>query len=672
MMKREALAKKILVLGIDGMDPRLTRRFVDEGAMPNTAQFLQRGASRQDLAMLGAHPTVTPPMWTTLATGAYPCTHGITCFWRQSKQQLDMLEYNLDSRLCQAEQLWNVFVEAGQKTLVWHWPGSSWPPTSDSPLLHVVDGTHPSAVGTPSATVDGEFILTANVKIQELLYRSKAASDSNVPCVIDDLIPEQEYTDLGAMAFSREGSVNIILSEMDGEASMTDNPYDVVMSPIKEAVNWVNAPKGAKEFTILLSHGLVHMPALILCNESGVYDRIALYNSKKEMEPAYILDTDVFYDRLHVKAMTDDGPVDSQRNMRVLTLDDKGEKLTMWIGAAQVAGQDMVWHPKSLYQEVTDNFGIPPSTSMLGGADRRLIVDCMGASWDRHLDWQADVLNYFMDEKDYQVIFSHFHNVDAQGHMIAKYLKKGHNSLTAADYQEMLKRVYVQTDRYIGRFLEQLDKGWTIVIVSDHAQVCPDYEPPLLSETSGVNVRVMEELGFTHIKYDAAGNELKEIDWERTKAVATRANHIYLNIKGRDPQGIVEPEDRYEVEEEIMTALYGYRHKESGKRVIACALRNKDAYLLGMGGPECGDIIYWLAEGYNFDHADSLGTTYGCAGTSVSPIFMAAGAGIKENFVTDRLIREVDVAPTVAVLGGVRMPAQCEGAPVYQILSEQY
>ena len=63
---------------------------------------------------------------------------------------------------------------------------------------------------------------------------------------------------------------------------------------------------------------------------------------------------------------------------------------------------------------------------------------------------------------------------------------------------------------------------------------------------------------------------------------------------------------------------------------------------------------------------------YGTCDTSVASIFMAAGAGIKENFVTDRLIREVDVAPTVAVLGGVRMPAQCEGAPVYQILSEQY
>ena len=236
----------------------------------------------------------------------------------------------------------------------------------------------------------------------------------------------------------------------------------------------------------------------------------------------------------------------------------------------------------------------------------------------------------------------------------------------------MLKRVYVQTDRYIGRFLEQLDKGWTIVIVSDHAQVCPDHEPPLLSETSGVNVRVMEELGFTHIKYDAAGNELKEIDWERTKAVATRANHIYLNIKGRDPQGIVEPEDRYEVEEEIMTALYGYRHKESGKRVIACALRNKDAIIFGYGGERCGDIIAWTAEGYNDDHFDAITTTYGLNHTSLMPIFIAAGPGIKQGELTKRVIRQVDVVPTVAVIGGVRMPRECEGAPIYQILEKAY
>ena len=54
-----------------------------------------------------------------------------------------------------------------------------------------------------------------------------------------------------------------------------------------------------------------------------------------------------------------------------------------------------------------------------------------------------------------------------------------------------------------------------------------------------------------------------------------------------------------------MTALYGYKDKETQQRVVALALRNKDAALLGMSGPECGDIIYFLAEGYNFDHGDS-------------------------------------------------------------------
>ena len=120
-----------------------------------------------------------------------------------------------------------------------------------------------------------------------------------------------------------------------------------------------------------------------------------------------------------------------------------------------------------------------------------------------------------------------------------------------------------------------------------------------------------------------------------------------------------------------MTDLYGYKDKKTGKRVVALALRNKDAVLLGYGGPECGDICYWIAEGYNIDHADGLATAYGDCETSLSPIFIAAGKGIKEGYTTERWIRQIDLAPTVAVLAGVRFPAQCEGAPIYQILDEE-
>lgn len=154
MTNRKPLNDKILLLGLDGMDPRLTRKYVDAGLMPNTAEFIRRGSARKDLVMLGGHPTVTPPMWTTLACGCYANVHGITDFCRLGGD-IDKVAYNFDSRLCKAEQLWNVFAEAGKKTLVWHWPGSAWPPSSDNPNLYVVDGTSPGSVGMSVAQIEG-------------------------------------------------------------------------------------------------------------------------------------------------------------------------------------------------------------------------------------------------------------------------------------------------------------------------------------------------------------------------------------------------------------------------------------------------------------------------------------------------------------------------------------
>ena len=75
---RKTINDKILLLGVDGLDPRLTQKYVAEGKLPNLAEYIRRGASAKDLVLLGGHPTVTPPMWTTLATGCYANVHGIT------------------------------------------------------------------------------------------------------------------------------------------------------------------------------------------------------------------------------------------------------------------------------------------------------------------------------------------------------------------------------------------------------------------------------------------------------------------------------------------------------------------------------------------------------------------------------------------------------------------
>ena len=101
---------KVFVIGIDGMDPKITRRMVDEGKLPHIKKMIEMGSARRDLVLLGAMPTITPPMWTTLATGAYPATHGITCYWNQHPTDIGRFQYAFDSSQCLAEPVWNPII----------------------------------------------------------------------------------------------------------------------------------------------------------------------------------------------------------------------------------------------------------------------------------------------------------------------------------------------------------------------------------------------------------------------------------------------------------------------------------------------------------------------------------------------------------------------------------
>ena len=269
-------------------------------------------------------------------------------------------------------------------------------------------------------------------------------------------------------------------------------------------------------------------------------------------------------------------------------------------------------------------------------------------------------------------IFSHLHNVDCAGHQfwhLAKTLEPWKHT-DEKFYQKLIGKVYEQTDEYLGEFYEYLDNGWDIFIVSDHGLLVGENVPPILGEYGGLNLGVMEELGYTVRKKDADGNPVDEIDWEKTRAIQIRSNYIYINLKGRDKYGIVEEKDKYDLEEQIISDLYSYRDQATGKRVVGIAMRNKDSVVLGLGGAECGDIVFTINEGFNRLHGDGLSTAEGYAQTSVTPVFLAAGEDIKEGTITDRVIRQVDVAPTIAEILGVRKPEQCEGAPVYQILKK--
>ncbi|SEP20836.1 alkaline phosphatase family protein [Propionispora vibrioides] len=682
MMKRTALTQKLLVLGIDGMDPKITGKYLAAGKMPNLQAFIDRGAARKDLTMLGAIPTITPPCWTTLATGAYPGTHGITCYWRQSPDSLDAVVYNMDSRYCTAEQIWNITAEAGKKTLVWHWPGSSWPPTSPSPQLSVVDGTQPGSVNMGVAQLDWEKIIVAAPDIKEVRYAPRVDKPAGVGCIITDLEAtlddevDDEMMELWWGDKARQGDEirTYVMDDQDTEVVIGSKvAYDIVNSPLKEATGWISAPAGAKEFTILTSGGVMRRPALLLRNETGEYDRVAVYKNKKAAAPLVTLERDKMVTGIIDDVTKNEVTKPACRSMKLLELDPAGNRVRLWISNALDIANDMLWHPKTLFDDITRHIGVVPPVSLIGGEDAELVREIFEPSWALYNRWQAACLNYCIREKGYEVVFSHLHNIDCASHQLwhlAKTLPEWQHT-DEATYQQFIEKFYRQTDEYFGEFLHLLEDGWTVLIVSDHGLIVGENVPPILGEYGGLNTKVMEALGYTVLKKDENGNSLREVDWEKTRAVQIRSNYIYINLKGRDKHGIVDQKDKYALEEQIINDLYNYRDHRSGRRVVGICLRNKDAVLLGTHGPECGDIFFSIEEGHNRLHGDSLSTSEGYFDTSVSPIFVAAGPGIKPGFTTDRIIRQVDVAPSVSALLGLRYPAQCEGAPLYQILSEE-
>lgn len=687
--------RKVMVLGLDGMEPYTAKRLMDEGKMPNLKRMVDQGAAREDLELLGAMPTITPAQWTTLACGCYPATHGVTDFWNQAPDALDTIIYGLDSRLCQAEQLWNVTARAGLKTLVWQWPGSSWPPSSDSENLMVVDGTQPASVNYSIANIDIEKYVVASTEFTENNFidhiGSKNLGDAAADCVIDELDLEDEESD-------EEKYAEFDASKVDGNASKAELllnrykmkriknvdfhpiennggllakvPYDRIESTISEPSKWEKeVPEGAREFITYTAGGQMRRPCLILKNANGIYDTVEVYHSKKDVEPLCVLKGDEIVTDVLDECLDHGKKTMATRWYKLLELAEDGSKVRLWMSTAFKVDCDDRWSPKSIYREVIDNCGYVPPFTQMGGTTLEFAQKILTPSWRLNALWQSRAINYLIQEKDLDVVFSHHHFIDHSAHQFWNYALQKPGAAPEEEYQKQIDKTYEVADEYIGTYLHLLDEGWTIIVTSDHGEQIHTMPPARLGYPGGVSVGVMKELGWTVMKKDENGNDTSEIDWEKTKAIAIRTSYIWLNVKGRDEHGIVDPADKYDVEEQIIDDLYRYRDAD-GNRIIAMAFHNKDAKLLGLDGPYTGDIVYMNREHFVTEHGQGLSTYRGYYGTSVSPIFVACGNGVKHVENMKRTVRQIDVAPTIAALLGVPMPADCEGAPVYQMMED--
>lgn len=112
---------RLIVLGIDGLDPDVVRMMVAEGQLPHFARLIDEGASG---VMHSPPPLLSPVIWTTIATGRRPSEHGIGHF--TSVDPATGEELPVTSALRRSEALWTLFSERDREVAVVGW-WATWP-----------------------------------------------------------------------------------------------------------------------------------------------------------------------------------------------------------------------------------------------------------------------------------------------------------------------------------------------------------------------------------------------------------------------------------------------------------------------------------------------------------------------------------------------------------------
>src|SRR5262249_7987191 len=105
---------------------------------------------------------------------------------------------------------------------------------------------------------------------------------------------------------------------------------------------------------------------------------------------------------------------------------------------------------------------------------------------------------------------------------------------------------------------------------------------------------------------DNAGDFLHSVDWTRTSAYALGLGGVYLNLKGREAQGIVEADDVARVSAAIAAGMTQLRDPETGRVAIRSVLTREQLYR-GPYASESPDLLVNFAEGHRVSWTTALG-----------------------------------------------------------------
>ncbi len=536
--------KKLIILGIDGMDPTLLRKYIKEGRVPNLAKLAQNG-SFMDLAT--TDPPQSPVAWSAFITGLDLDGHGIYDFVHRDPIHLE--SYLSTSRPVPEKTILGVIPNGGGGHELLRGGQAFWQKLEEESVgatMVKIPANFPPAATNANESMSGMGTPdmlgtygTFQFFTDEDKWKAKDAHVSAAEIRIVDFGEGQTATST-LIGPGSETAVSIAIDRKNHTA-MIDIGEEKVMLKAGEWSDWVPVDFGDGLFGPD-DHGMVRL---------------------------FLRDVAPF--RLYVSPINTD-PLSS--DLHISEPPSWSEDMAKKIGRFYTQG--MAEDTKALVGGVLSDEEFLSQTEIV-------------------FEERIKMLHSEMERYEGGLLFFYFSSIDQTSHMYYGSMEPDAPEHYAR-YKHVVPELYERMDKVVGDVLKWAGDT-PVLIMSDHG-----FSP----WTYKVNLNTwLAQQGYLALNPpDKMGKGiLGHIDWENTQAYALGLNQLFINLEGREAHGVVSEDEREVVVARIKRDLESWRYLETGERVVTKAMTAP----VGEYTDRAPDLIVGYNRGFRSSDSSAMG-----------------------------------------------------------------
>jgi predicted AlkP superfamily phosphohydrolase/phosphomutase len=553
-------SERVIVLGFDGLDFELTQRLMAEGRLPNFSRLAAQGSFAP---LRTSIPAQSPVAWSTFMTGLQPGVHGIFDFVHRDPST--MTPFLSTTRI--NDDGYKV------KFLKWQFPLSA-------PRVELLRRGQPFWQTLESHGVES-WIIRMPADFPPSGVATRELSGMGTPDILGTYGTFSFYTsDPAAFQDGLSGGTVYHVRPVTGVVSgVLQGPHQPYLTRAEDM---------RAEFTVLIDD--THRFARLVVGDQQRLLRVGEWTDwvpvAFDVRPLQTLHGQC---RFYLKQLTP----------------------TFELYASPVNIDPMrpavpLSHPESYATELaraTGRFytqGMPEETKALRTgvfSTQEFLEQARYAQLENVRQFQ-----YVLERFRQGLLFYYFGNVDQVSHMLWRSLDPQHPAYDAArdaPYAHVIEDLYAEMDAIAGETLGHLRSSDLLVVMSDHGFAS-------WRRSFNLNAWLRDE-GYLTPAGPGSRSVLNQIDMSRTRAYGLGLNGLYINLKGREASGIVEPAERDALVDEIRRKLLRVVDPQTGTAAISRVYGREDVSTTTENMNIAPDLILGYAKGSRVSDESAIG-----------------------------------------------------------------